>query len=98
MNLFYNFSIQEKPFVIFIVQERAEFCKTCYLIGSSSGRNFSILPANPGGFVARPGPCFLEKIIFFTSLGRFVLGKTLSSVLSAASGTVLANTDLPAGE
>ena len=31
--------------------KRAEFSKSCNLIGSESGRYFTILPANPGGIV-----------------------------------------------
>ena len=31
--------------------ERAEFSKSCNLIGSESGRFFTILPANPGGII-----------------------------------------------
>ena len=36
--------------------------------------------------------------MLFTDLGRSVYGKTVPSVLSAASDTVFPYTDLPAGE
>jgi len=35
-------------FIFFSVRERAEFNKSCNLIGSGSGRNFSIRPAHSG--------------------------------------------------
>ena len=52
------------------------FMNSRTLIGSGSGRNFSILPANPGGFVTGPGPCFLAE-----KRKMSVLGKTAPSVL-----------------
>ena len=64
------------------------------MIASSSGWKFSIFLVNLGGFVRRPGPCFLA------GKDRSVLGKTVSSVLSMAktSGIVFPNTDLPDDE
>ena len=37
-----------KAFCFFSMRERAEFLESCNLIGSGSGRNFYVLPANPG--------------------------------------------------
>ena len=38
-------------FTFFQACERAESSKSCNLIGSKSGRYFTILPTNPGGIV-----------------------------------------------
>ena len=38
-------------FIFFQACERAESSKSCNLIGSESGRYFTILPANPGRIV-----------------------------------------------
>ena len=38
-------------FIFFSVRERAEFNKSCNLIGSVSGRNFPIRPALDGGII-----------------------------------------------
>ena len=74
--------------------ERTEFFKSCNLVGAGNGWNLFYLDREPGGiccvFVARPGSCFLaEKIKMFTDLSRSVMEKTLPSVLSKTSGTVV---------
>ena len=38
--------VQISCFIFFLACERAEFSKSCNLIGSGSGRKFSILPAH----------------------------------------------------
>ena len=43
--------------------ERAESSKSCNLIGSESGRYFTILPANPGGIVGS----FIHKFVWHHS-------------------------------
>ena len=85
---------------------------SCNLIGSSNGRNFSIFPANSGGFAflhlsQDVGLVFLRKKVkmLFTAVGWCVFVKTMRSVLTTALGsvlktscTILPNMDLPAGE
>ena len=46
-------------FIFFQACERAESSKSCNLIGSESGRYFTILPANPGGIVGS----FIHKFV-----------------------------------
>ena len=46
-------------FIFFLACERAESSKSCNLIGSESGRFFTILPANPGGVVGS----FIHKFV-----------------------------------
>ena len=43
--------------------ERAESSKSCNLIGSKSGRYFTILPNNPGGIVGS----FIQKFVVFVN-------------------------------
>ena len=46
-------------FILFQACERAEFSKSCNLIGCESGRYFMILPANPGRIVGS----FIHKFV-----------------------------------
>ena len=70
---------------------------TTSLIGSG-WRNFSILPANPGGSVAGKTRPFWREKMSFTSLGRSVLRKAMPSVLYTSlpntSNPVFPDTDL----
>ena len=82
------------------------------LIGSSNGRNFSIFPANSGGFSffglsQDLGLVFLRQKVkmLFTSVGWSVFVKTVPSVLTTGLGSVLKTSDtilpimdLPVGE
>jgi len=55
-----NFFYGSGPiFIFFQACERAESSKCCNLIGSESGRDFTILPANPGGIVGS----FIHKFV-----------------------------------
>ena len=65
----------------------------CYLIGSSSRKEFFDLACEPRQLcciiiVARPGTCFLAEniVMLFTGLGRSVLGKVVPSALNTVQG------------
>lgn len=51
VRIFHFSALPITTFYFLSVREQAEFYKACNLIGSGSGRRFSILPANLGGFV-----------------------------------------------
>ena len=53
-------------FTFFQACERAESCKSCNLIGSESGRYFTILPTNPGGIVGS----FIHKFFFCLRMSK----------------------------
>ena len=55
-----NMSLKEiYIFIFFQACERAESSNSCNVIGSESGRFFTILPANPGGIVGS----FIHKFV-----------------------------------
>ena len=55
--------------IFFQACERAESSKICNLIGSESGRYFTILPANPGGIVGS----FIHKFLCSLWMSKHLL-------------------------
>ena len=58
-------------FIFFQVWERAESSKSCNLIGSESGRYFTIFPAYPGGIVGS----FIHKFVCCLWMSKTVIFK-----------------------
>ena len=66
LKIFNFYRVRSIQILIFFKLARAESSKYCNLIGSESGRYFTILPANPGGIVGS----FIQKFVCCLSMSK----------------------------